>query len=267
MKSFSYYAIRFDRRKSAINYFARGSNEREMRAIMRFDKRRYGVRLRIVTVAILIFQMLDVSAFAQQADQDFYAPRTSQGDIELFRNVQSYHLGPGREEMGNGRYGAALAHFEFILRYYPNHPQTLVALSELCQKWNSPACEGAATRWFQRAIERNPEASTSYVVHAMHLHRNKKLDDAVKSYKRAIELAPDSVNAHYNLGLAYADLKQYELANLHAQKSYSLGVTQPGLRARLEKAGKWNPNVTLPTTEVKPAIEPSTRASPEKAPE
>jgi len=257
--------ICFSRRRSGAR--RNHASAPNFRSTIVSSRRACGGGVRIVVILAVIIHMLGLTAFAQQSDQDYYAPRTSQTDIELFKNVQSYHLGPGREEMANGRYGAALAHFEFILRYYPNHPQTLVALSELCQKWNSPVCEGTAVRWFQRAIERNPEAATSYVVHAMHLHRNKKFDDAVKSYKRAIELAPDSVNAHYNLGLAYADLKQYELANLHAQKSYTLGVTQPGLRARLEKAGKWNPNVTLPTTEVKPAIEPSTRALPEKAPE
>jgi tetratricopeptide (TPR) repeat protein len=217
-------------------------------------------------ILMLALQVLSSVAVAQPSNNDFYAPRSGADSKELLQNVLQYHLGPGREEMGNGRWQPALEHFEFILRYYPNHPQALFALSELCQKWKSPACDGIAERWFQKAIERNPEAAQSHVVQAMHLHRKNKLDDAVKSYKRAIELAPNSVNAHYNLGLAYTDLKQYDQANLHAQKSYSLGVTLPALRTRLEKVGKWNPSVSLQEPEAKPAEDVPPPATTEKAP-
>ena len=85
----------------------------------------------------------------------------------------------------------------------------------------------------------------------MHLRRNEHLNEAVAAYRRALELAPESVTAHYNLGLAYIDLKQYDLANQHAQKSYQLGVSLPGLRTRLEKLGKWNANVSMPASDAK----------------
>lgn len=215
---------------------------------------------------MLALQVISSVAVAQPSNNDFYASRSGTDSKELLHNVIQFHLGPGRDEAIKGRFDAALEHFEFILRYYPNHPQALFALSELCQKWKSSVCDNAADRWFQRAIERNPEAAPSHVVQAMHLHRKNKLDDAVKSYKRAIELAPNSVNAHYNLGLAYTDLKQYDQANLHAQKSYSLGVTLPALRTRLEKVGKWNPGARLPEPEAKPAADTTPSATTEKTP-
>lgn len=226
-----------------------------------------GYRLGVVLLLTAILLLISLTAYAQPTGNDYYAPRTGQNDIQLFKNVESYHLGPGRQKTVDGQYASALQEYEFILRYYTNHPQALTGLSELCQKWKSPVCDGVAEGWFQRAIERNPDASLSHVVQALHYHRKNRLDEAVKSYRRAIELAPNSVNAHYNLGLAYADLKQYDLANQHAQKSYSLGANLPGLRARLEKAGKWNPNVTLPQREAKPAVEPLPPALPDKTPE
>ena len=240
-----------------------------LRAILLLSllRRASGFRLGIVLILTAILQLGNGAVLAQQGNLDYYAPRTGQNEIQLFNNVQGHHLGLGREEMEKGRYAPALEHFEFILRYYPNHPQTLIALSELCLKWKSPVCDVTAERWYQRAIERNPAAAQSHVVQALHLHRKNKLDEAVKAYGRAIELAPNSINAHYNLGLAYADLKQYELANQHAQKSYALGANLPGLRFRLEKVGKWNPNVSLPASEAKPAAEPAPLASPEKTPD
>jgi predicted Zn-dependent protease len=220
----------------------------------------------LIWVATSFLQFVAYPASAQmRTGLDYYAPRSGV-DTEAFNAVMTHHFGPGREEVAIGRFGAALAHFEFLLNYFPNHPQTLVELSELCLKWKSPICDAAAERRFQAAIQRNPEAAQSYVVQGLYFHRNNRLDEAVKSYSRAIELAPNSINAHYNLGLAYTDLQQYDLANQHAQKAYALGVSLPGLRARLEKAGKWNPNVTLPA-EAKPAGEPAAPASPEKAPD
>ena len=219
--------------------------------------RRMGRGVGAAWILVAILQALSPAATAQQANNDYYAPRPTQAERQLFNNVQGHHLAPGRAAMEKGEFPPALEHFEFILGYYPNHPQALFALSELCLKWKHPTCDLKAEQWLQKAIERNPEAAQSYVVQAMHLHRKNKLDAAVKVYKRAIELAPNSVNAHYNLGLAYADLKQYDLANLHAQKSLALGANLPGLRARLEKVGKWNPNVSLPEPEAQPAAESS----------
>lgn len=225
----------------------------------------YATRMIVVAISLT----LSPAVVAQISDFDFYAPRTTAHDIQRYDNVMSHHLAPGIEQTRLGQYTGALAHFEFILRYYSNQPQTLIALSELCDKWKSPVCDQAADRWFRKAIDRNPGASQSYVVMAMHLHRKNKLDEAVKYYKQAIDLAPNSINAHYNLGLAYTDLKQFELANQHAQVAYSRGVTLPALRTRLQKVGKWDPNISLPTFENKSATsaEPSAQASEEKKPE
>ena len=218
--------------------------------------------------AISMLQLAAFCAFAQEDNrtgQDYYAPRGA-AESRTLSNVMQHHFGPGRDRLAGGNFGAAMSDFEFILNYFPNHPQVLVALSELCDKWKTVICDSKAEQWFQKAIERNPGVAQSYVVQAMFYHRRNRLDDAIKSYKRAVEMAPESINAHYNLSLAYSDQKQYDLANLHAQKSYALGATLPGLRARLEKVGKWNPNVTLPATVAKPVTEPPSQ-TPEKVPD
>jgi tetratricopeptide (TPR) repeat protein len=113
-------------------------------------------------------------------------------------------------------------------------------ISELCDlKWKSPRCE--VDEWFQKAIDRNPNAAQTYLVLGLHLHRLNRLQEAVGSYQKALSLNPSYANAHYNLGLAYFDLKQFELSNQQAQLSYALGVRLPGLRDKLTKAGQWKP--------------------------
>jgi tetratricopeptide (TPR) repeat protein len=59
--------------------------------------------------------------------------------------------------------------------------------------------------------------------------------------EKALTLDPNSINAHYNLGLTYFETKQFELANEHAQRAYQLGASPPGLRDKLVRAKQWRP--------------------------
>jgi len=54
-------------------------------------------------------------------------------------------------------------------------------------------------------------------------------------------LKPDDMQTHYDLGLAYASKKQWDLANEHAQVAYGLGAPFPGLKEKLIKANAWKP--------------------------
>ena len=215
--------------------------------------------LGIIVAAVL----QTASAWSMAQGFDYYAPRTKGEDITRLKNVEGYHLGPAQEKMAKRLYLYAMQELGFILGYYPNHPQALSLLSKLCDLWRDPKCDADGA--FQRAVKRNPDAAHTYLLHGVHLHRKRQLNEAVKAYRRAVELQPNSGDAHYNLGLAYADLKQFDLANRHAQTSYKLGDYPPGLRRKLEQAGGWNPNVSAAAAEsTKPADGPQQAAVEEK---
>jgi tetratricopeptide (TPR) repeat protein len=181
-----------------------------------------------------------VAAQGEGGNHDYYRAKDSPETERALRTVESYHIGPGVDHMNKKEWAPALADFEFILNQFPNHPRALALVSELCDlKWKVPRCD--ATQWLDKAVERNPSAPQTYVVYGIHFHRQGKLAQAIDSYKRAIALRPDFANAHYDLGLAYIDAKDFDLANQHAQISYSLGMPLPGLRDKLTRAGKWKP--------------------------
>jgi hypothetical protein len=56
---------------------------------------------------------------------------------------------------------------------------------------------------------------------------------------RAEELSPDDTMLAYNLGLVALDMKDTDRALRLARKAYAAGVPMPGLRSRLQEAGKW----------------------------
>ena len=179
-------------------------------------------------------------AFGQAGNRDYYNPGTGTDEKAIFENVHSYHLQPAYDALKRGNWKSAHDNFEFILNGFPNSPQALNGMSELCvNKWKSPQCD--ADSWFDKAIARNPTIATTWVIYGIHLERKKLPREAVEKFEHALELNPDDINAHYNLGLAYFDLKEYDKANQQAQRSYALGAPLPGLRDKLMRAGAWKP--------------------------
>jgi tetratricopeptide (TPR) repeat protein len=112
-------------------------------------------------------------------------------------------------------------------------------LIELCEQWKSPRCD--VQERFGNAIAVNPDVAATYALQGIYLFRATRLPAAIASFEKALTLDPNSLNAHYNLGLAYFETKQFELANAHAQRAYQLGASVPGLRDKLKRAGHWKP--------------------------
>jgi tetratricopeptide (TPR) repeat protein len=177
---------------------------------------------------------------------DYYSSR----GCGFLQSVEQYHLGPGEKHLKANRFTQAYNDFRFILNQFPNHPQALLLVAKTCELWPARDTERGnrcnMAELFDRAIEKNPKASGTYVARGTWEHRAKQLDKAVANYQRAIALDPDSIGGHYNLALAYLDQKRYEEANAYAQRAYALGAPLPGLKNRLEQSGHWRPGVPPP---------------------
>jgi tetratricopeptide (TPR) repeat protein len=198
------------------------------------------------------------SALAQLVyNNDYY----KSAGTELLRSVERYHVGPAGDKLRTHQYESAWGDIEFTLRFFPNHPQGLSLLMQLCEQRRLSACAPELlSDMFARAVTANPEAAPTYVAQGIYLYRIKKLPEAITSLEKAATLDPDSVNAQYNLGLIYFETRQYELANAHAQRAYQLGAAFPGLRDKLKKAGQWKPLAPPPD------VAPSASSGPGSAP-
>jgi tetratricopeptide (TPR) repeat protein len=183
---------------------------------------------------------IDASAFN---DPKFVAAYST---YEL-NNLNRYHVLPAEQKISKHYYVYARADIDFILRYYPNHPQALLLLVQLC---NEPGQRCDLDMIFETAVAINPNAAGTYVMQGLYLHRVKRYADAIKVYKSALSLNPNSVNAHYNLGLAYIETKQYALANEEAGHAYALGAPLPGLRDRLKQLKQWKPVDPAPSVDL-----------------
>jgi tetratricopeptide (TPR) repeat protein len=166
--------------------------------------------------------------------QDYYNPENP----GLIASAEAHHMAQCtaalvRKELSyNGGFGDC----RYILDYFPNHPRALAVAAQLALAARRPEW---VDDYFVRALSFSPGHARTYLAYGFFLHKRGRLQDGISNYQKAIKLDPTLVDAHYNLGLAYCDLKQYGLANQHAQKAYALGAPLPGLRDKLMRVGEW----------------------------
>ncbi|MCL4798005.1 MAG: tetratricopeptide repeat protein [Burkholderiales bacterium] len=179
---------------------------------------------------------LALGAAAQDAGRDYYTAGASTEGAQMLRNLDQNHYRRAVGALERRRYEGALADLEFMLKYVPNHPRALAGISQVAIGVQRP---GLAEQRFKAALERYPQHDETYVIYGVFLHKLGRTDAAIAQYRKALEINASSGFAHYNLGLAYVDTKDYAQANAHAQKAYQLGVSFPGLKRQLQAVGAW----------------------------
>jgi tetratricopeptide (TPR) repeat protein len=93
--------------------------------------------------------------------------------------------------------------------------------------------------YFVRAVNHRPDDPTVRMLYAVYLKGQKRLPDALKQLAYAETITADSGYTHFNIGMVYAELGDYDSALRQAHKSMALGFMRPELKARLVAAKKW----------------------------
>lgn len=162
--------------------------------------------------------------------------------MDALSKVERNHFNHDVEQLIRGQTSSIGGDLAYTLRAVPNHPRALVAMAKLSRKERRATPSGAIYSvecWFERAVRFAPDDPAVRIVHGMELIRDGKNADAIIQLGIALQLAPDSANAHYNIGLAFFGVKDYERSLLHARQAYDLGFPLPGLRDKLRRAGAW----------------------------
>jgi tetratricopeptide (TPR) repeat protein len=77
------------------------------------------------------------------------------------------------------------------------------------------------------------------VVYARFLSKQKRNDEAAQQLEAAIGYVKDNPLSHYNIGLAYFDMGQYDKALVQAHKALALGLDRTELVDQLKAANQW----------------------------
>ncbi len=134
------------------------------------------------------------------------------------------------------------ADIAYTLRKFPNHHQALMTMGDYSLKVKRnppPGARYAVECWFDRALRFAPDDAMVKTAYGLYLIKRNKPQAAVEQLESALALAGDDANVHYNLGLAFVDLKQYDKALARAHAAYRMGFPLPGLKNKLQRAGAW----------------------------
>ncbi|MFC1684783.1 tetratricopeptide repeat protein [Pseudomonadota bacterium] len=164
----------------------------------------------------------------------------SEGYLHL---VERAHFTPQVEQLIRGKTGVKLLpDISYTLYRFPNHHRALWALSRL-QRRNggklpvapsAPVHARYAECYFEKAILFKSEDSVVHMLYGMHLHSSGDLEKSEQKYKKALELNPGSSELHYNMGLLYFDMRDFDSARRHAGLAYESGYPLQGLRRKLD---------------------------------
>lgn len=130
----------------------------------------------------------------------------------------------------------------YTLRAIPNNHRALLAMMRLGEKEKTPQPYGSTYTiqcWFERAVLFRPEDGIVRMIYSTYLNSNGRAPEATRQLEIATSYARDNAFTHYNIGLHYFDMKNYDRALQQAHKAIELGFTQPVLRDKLKSVGKW----------------------------
>lgn len=190
-----------------------------------------------------------------------YGPYDFRTDRDKVQIVLMAHFTPADEALLPTKLGPPGGAIDYTLRALPNYHRALIAMMRLGEKEKTSQPRGSTHSiecWFERAILFRPDDAVVRMIYSTYLNSKGRILDANTQLGIATTYAKDSAFTHYNIGLHYFDLKNYDKALVQAHQAMALGWTQTELRAQLQRVGKWHEPADLPTTPAAdnaPAIE------------
>jgi tetratricopeptide (TPR) repeat protein len=156
--------------------------------------------------------------------------------------IEVRHFPSHVERLIRGEKGTIAGDIAYTLRAFPNHPRALRSAAELTRRNGGVMpkdLQYSVACWFDRAVAYRPDDTSVRIVWGFELLKSKQNAAALEQAGIAEKLAKGNPQFHYNVGLLYFELKEYEKSMANAKIAYEQGFNLPGLKDKLTKAGKW----------------------------
>lgn len=144
------------------------------------------------------------------------------------------HSELGRYYLSEGLLGKAKYHLETALGFDPSHRRAQAAFIKLTQLQNGDAQAEETFRRFQRLLLKSP----SELIKLAKALSEEELDQfALDCFNRAIQLQPESAEAHRQLAYFYLARDDQDKALKHFTRSFELNPNQPDVAGELGRMG------------------------------
>lgn len=195
------------------------------------------------TTATSQAQVISSSACGPLKQPGQYGPFDYRTDKDQLPIVLGAHFTPEVEALIRGKSSATPGgDIDYTLRAIPNNHRALIAMMRLGEKEKTPQPRDSRYTvecWFERAIQFRPDDSVVRMIYSTFLNKQGRPSEAIVQLEIATIYAEDNAFTHYNIGLHYFDLMNYEKSLTQAHKAIKLGFTRSELKEKLEKINKW----------------------------
>ena len=211
-------------------------------------------------ILIILWMIASFNALAQNDAElcgslrSHYGPfdyRTHRG--EVLDVVERHHFTPEVEGLMRGKSSDNIgADLSYTLGTFPNHHRALMSMMKFGEKLKSPQPPHAAYSvecYFLRALRFQPDDTTVRLMYANYLTRNSRFAESRRTLEDVAKAAGDNPFTHYNMGLIYFDMKDYEHALDKAHQALALGFPRTELRDKLTGAHRWRAPVSSPSSD------------------
>lgn len=182
-----------------------------------------------------------------------YGPWDYRTDRDKLPIVLNAHFTPEVETLIRGKTSDTPGgDISYTLSAIPNNHRALIAMMRLAvkEKTEKPNRSHYTVEcWFERAIRFRPDDSIVRMIYSTYLQSKNRTDEANAQLAVATIYAKDNPFTHYNIGLHYYDLNNYDRAYIQAQQAISLGWQHTDLRDKLQSVGKWPAGSNSPDVE------------------
>ena len=168
---------------------------------------------------------------------DYRVERTNKLQI-----VEHYHFAPEVEALVHGESSSIGDDLNYVLMTSPNHHRALLAAVRYAERLKTsqpPDMKYSIDCYFDRALRFQPDDTVVREMFAEYLAKGGHPKEAQSQLGAAAKYANDNALSHYNIGLIYFELKDYDQALAQAQAAAGLGYERPELRQMLQGVGKW----------------------------
>lgn len=152
---------------------------------------------------------LNLGTLFQQEKQYETAIEAYDSILKLYPNYMLAYYFKAQSLKAMGMQDAAIQNYKLALSLDPDNKNVQDELFELYKKDMSPE---DMQKYMYNEVQNSPNDANKIYDYAFLLHKNKKLDDAIIYYNRAMKLDPNNPECYINLALAYKQKSQYQNA-------------------------------------------------------
>lgn len=219
--------------------------------------------LALLTWALPAMAQMPTPAFCGGLSNGDNGPFDFRNERHKIYAGETAHFTRDVETLRRGSTSTVGADIDYLLHMYPNHPRALVAMmgwGEKIKTLQPHDTRHSIECYFERALRFRPDDNVVRMLYALFLSKNARHPEAIQQLDRVSAAAGDNAFTHYNAGLLYFDIKQYDKSAERARAAMALGFARPELIDKLKAMGKWVEPVAESATPAPPAASASASA-------